>query len=346
MKAKGMVLAGAGFLALTLVPSLTASAEGAPEHDHGTVVTVEKSPAGWVLVVGGEGAGHIPGTSTFIYPAGSSLYSPTIDPLVNPHSDDPYKPGCDATTLATSVLEEQNDPAISGPPFPPFTCAGPETDPTADWPALTTDGPPVAGPGVDRELLGSVYRTDLKAYQVTYGGHPLYLFDPGPNSFAGEDFFETVPPLFPWHTAWYLVSPDGRFDPGQANLTTEAPQAGTVYTSTVLANTMLPAIGGLPTTVYSSSSDDDPGSSECLGACAMEWIPVLTKGTPAAGAGVDGGDVGTITRPDGTRQVTYHGKPLYMSTDEQAFLGTTGPATAGNGAGVHQFGGTFSSVSP
>ena len=368
MKAKLAIVAGAAILALILLPASVASADPGGNWGHssdwshswhhdgdhkgqgsgGTIVALESGPYGQVLVVGGNGAGLTPATSTtpttYIYPAGSALYTPTIDPLAN-DPDDPYHAGCDASTQAVSVLEENGDPAITGPPFPPFTCAGPETDPTADWPALTTDGPPVAGPGVNRRLLGSVYRADIKAFQVTYGGHPLYLFDPGPNSFAGEAFFETVPPLFPWHTAWYLVSPDGTLDSGAAALTTQTPQAGTDYSAPVLSNTMLPALGGVPVTVYTFSRDRR-WHSECQGSCARTFIPVLTTGPPTVGTGIDTGAVGTITRSDGTQQVTYHGQPLYMYTGEEALMGVTGPATVGNGNGVHAFGGTFSSVTP
>ena len=79
----------------------------------------------------------------------------------------------------------------------------------ADRSTFTTEGRPVAGPGVNPFLLRSVWRTDLGAFQVTYAGHPLYLFDPGPNSFFGADFYETAQPLPPEHTAWYLMSPRG-----------------------------------------------------------------------------------------------------------------------------------------
>jgi predicted lipoprotein with Yx(FWY)xxD motif len=41
------------------------------------------------------------------------------------------------------------------------------------WPALTTSGPPVAGPGVKRSLIGTI-KLRSGATQVTYGGHPLY----------------------------------------------------------------------------------------------------------------------------------------------------------------------------
>lgn len=45
---------------------------------------------------------------------------------------------------------------------------------TALWPMLTAAGKPVAGPGVKRNLLGTI-KVGSKT-QVTYAGHPLYLF--------------------------------------------------------------------------------------------------------------------------------------------------------------------------
>lgn len=328
VRRKSAVAMVVGVLVLLGAPAAASAHPGHGDRDSdrtgGAVVTTATGPDGTpVLVLGGSGAG--------IYPAGSALYAATVDPLVR-HDDEPYRPGCDATTQAVSVLEESHDPALPpGGPFPPFTCAGAVDDPTADWPALTTDGPPVAGPGVDAELLGSVYRSDLGARQVTYGGHPLYLFDPGPGSFAGQDFFETSPPLFPWHTAWYLVSPLGIVEPGVAGLVVQPPQPGTDYTSPVLSVTMLPAVGGVPVTVYTL---DDAEHDGCGHDCAGRIAPVLTAGAPMAGPGVDAGAIGTITRDNGTMQVTYHGEPLYMFMSEVAFLGTTGPATTGNGAGA------------
>lgn len=57
------------------------------------------------------------------------------------------------------------------------------------WPAVTTTGKPVAGPGVKANLLGTIpYKGSLK--QVTYAGHPLYSYvaDEGPGStdYVGE----------------------------------------------------------------------------------------------------------------------------------------------------------------
>jgi predicted lipoprotein with Yx(FWY)xxD motif len=56
--------------------------------------------------------------------------------------------------------------------------------------------------------------------------------------------------------------------------------------------------------------------SECYGACAEAWPPVLTDGEPEASAGVDAELIGTTERDDGSTQVTYAGQPLYYYVDD------------------------------
>ncbi len=55
---------------------------------------------------------------------------------------------------------------------------------------------------------------------------------------------------------------------------------------------------------------DSASSSTCTGGCATAWPPLTTKGQPTGGMGV-AGKLGTLTRADGTMQVTYGGLPLY-----------------------------------
>jgi predicted lipoprotein with Yx(FWY)xxD motif len=75
---------------------------------------------------------------------------------------------------------------------------------------------------------------------------------------------------------------------------------------------------------------DSPGSgkSACTGDCAAKWPAVTaTTDTPA----VDGvtGKVGTITRDDGTKQVTLGGMPLYLFAGDSQAGDVTGQAVGG-----------------
>lgn len=56
--------------------------------------------------------------------------------------------------------------------------------------------------------------------------------------------------------------------------------------------------------------------SECFGACAEVWPPVLTRGKPQAGDGAKASLLGTTRRPNGKPQVTYAGHPLYYYVDD------------------------------
>ena len=184
-------------------------------------------------------------------------------------------------------------------------------------------------------LLGAVYRTDLGAFQVTYAGHPLYLFDPGPDSFFGANFYETVQPLPPEHTAWFLLSPSGTPATGPATLETESPQAGTTYSSTELATEMLPACrrrGRLRLHLQPVTRTSAPATTHARGTSSRS----RRSGRRRSGAGVNPSAVGTIWRADGTRQVTYDGHPLYIYSQEQPLAGPSGlsrPARAATATG-------------
>jgi hypothetical protein len=231
---------------------------------------------------------------------------------------------------------------------------------TAQWVPLLTFAPLVAGPGVDKALLGTVERPLILGtpppsdrarilVQVTYGGHPLYTFGP-PGYPSGEDDMETVAPLYPWHGIWYLVSAKhGQPVPGRATIGTgRLPDGKTVLTAEVDD----PGIGfsltaaSVRAVVYTLSGTTRPGA--CTGACAVKWVPVLTTGAPGAANGISAKDLGVVQRADGTDQVTYQGRPLYLYSLEKfavarSLLVTTG--TAGNGNGLPgPGGGTFSVI--
>jgi len=85
----------------------------------------------------------------------------------------------------------------------------------------------------------------------------------------------------------------------------------------------------------------DSGTSTCGDddGCATEWPPLVSQGSPVAGDGVDATLLGTITRDDGSLQVTYNGWPLYLFHEDEA-PGDT------NGQGLNEFGGLWYLVTP
>jgi predicted lipoprotein with Yx(FWY)xxD motif len=59
------------------------------------------------------------------------------------------------------------------------------------------------------------------------------------------------------------------------------------------------------------------GSIRCVAACESFWTPLtISSSMPSVASGV--GKVAVIKRPDGRRQVTVAGKPLYTFADDSA----------------------------
>jgi predicted lipoprotein with Yx(FWY)xxD motif len=57
----------------------------------------------------------------------------------------------------------------------------------------------------------------------------------------------------------------------------------------------------------------DPRSrSACSGACAAAWPPYVVRGALRAETGIKASLLGTTRRANGSRQVTYAGRPLYF----------------------------------
>jgi len=101
--------------------------------------------------------------------------------------------------------------------------------------------------------------------------------------------------------------------------------AAALKTGNVGSVTVLTTASGL--TVYTFAADTTPGKSSCYGSCAAYWPPVTGSGSAAAGIP---GTFATITRTDGTKQVTWNGHPLYT------YVGDHGPGTAtGNNLNIN-----------
>jgi predicted lipoprotein with Yx(FWY)xxD motif len=58
---------------------------------------------------------------------------------------------------------------------------------------------------------------------------------------------------------------------------------------------------------------DKRGKDVCVHkqGCTAVWPPLTTKGKPVAGTGVKASKLGTIKLPNGKKQITYAGHPLY-----------------------------------
>lgn len=77
---------------------------------------------------------------------------------------------------------------------------------------------------------------------------------------------------------------------------------------------------------------DGANKSECSGACAGTWAPVPASAGVTASGGAQASDVGTITRSDGSKQVTYDGHPLYYYSGDSGAGQTGGQGNDGFGA--------------
>jgi predicted lipoprotein with Yx(FWY)xxD motif len=98
------------------------------------------------------------------------------------------------------------------------------------------------------------------------------------------------------------------------------------------------AAGAKQMTVYMFEGDRG-AQSACTGACTQVWPPVTTTGQAKSGGGAMAADLGTTTRSDGTKQVTYKGHPLYLFARD----GDKGDAY---GQGVNGFGASWYVLSP
>jgi predicted lipoprotein with Yx(FWY)xxD motif len=97
-------------------------------------------------------------------------------------------------------------------------------------------------------------------------------------------------------------------------------------TSASLGSYLTASTNGLTLYTYAG---DETGMSNCTGTCATTWPPYTVQSAAdlEAGAGMTGA-LATLTRADGTLQVTYNGMPLYFYT------GDVNPGdTNGNGVG-------------
>jgi predicted lipoprotein with Yx(FWY)xxD motif len=143
--------------------------------------------------------------------------------------------------------------------------------------------------------------------------------------------------------ALLLTACGGSSGASSSPTTTSAAQPGGQATSAALSNMPPPgstvlhvqksgigwvlAVAANGQVVYAYDKDPKGGTPVCTGSCAQTWVPV-TGGNPLASPADKGlGTFGTVATPNGAKQITYNGSPLYT------YKGAKALTTTGNGVG-------------
>jgi predicted lipoprotein with Yx(FWY)xxD motif len=117
--------------------------------------------------------------------------------------------------------------------------------------------------------------------------------------------------------------------PTPATPTTTAPAPARL---TAVRHPQLGAIvtDGTGFTLYRFDKDTaKPPTSNCVADCAVTWPPALAGDGEVAVEGIDRSLVGTITRPDGSRQITIAGWPAYQYAGDTQAGDVTGQGVGG-----------------
>ncbi len=174
-------------------------------------------------------------------------------------------------------------------------CSG---DCLANWPPLLVEEgvQPTLAEGIPGRL-GVIQRPDDGTFQVVYNGMPLYYWvnDAAPGDTTGHNVGDV----------WFVAQP--------ADVSLGAnDQLGPFL------------VGSNGMTLY-IFANDEPGVSNCSGDCAANWPPLVVEAgsEPTIQPGLAGA-LGTITRDDGTVQVTYDDMPLYYWVNDMGPGDATG----------------------
>lgn len=197
-------------------------------------------------------------------------------------------------------------------------------------PVLAPNGVEVDA-GIEEDLVGTLARPDGNE-QLTLNGWPMYYFH--------EDLKLGQTAGHGTGNAWFAITPSG----GRAEKTADDPAPANKPQVLRVAEVdgLSPAVvvNAKGRTIYRFQKDDNnPPRTACAGDCLETWQPVLAPNGVQVGDGIDEDRVGVITRPDGSKQLTLKGWPLYyfhkdLSLGEIAGHGVNGQwfaITAGGG---------------
>jgi predicted lipoprotein with Yx(FWY)xxD motif len=223
----------------------------------------------------------------------------------------------DAGTLGTVVTNAQGmtlyrfDKDKSQPPTTACVDACAKSWP----PATLTDDASLEG--VDKSLIGTLDRPDgIK--QLTIANWPMYTYSK--DAKAGDTTGEAV------GGTWWSAAPNGTR--AKDKIKPAAPG------QTIIRAMDVKPFGKIATddkgfTLYRFDKDTvNPSVSNCNGDCAKAWPPIKAEDNIVA-EGIDKSLVGSITRADGTKQLTLNGWPMYRYAKDTKVCQTNGEGVGG-----------------
>jgi len=174
-----------------------------------------------------------------------------------------------------------------------------------NWPPVMASDATALPDGVPGEL--STFDRPDGTKQAAYNGIPLYYF--AKDAKAGDVNGQGIGGI------WFVVPPGATFGPYPP-----APGEGTPVPASAVLIGFTAEYGPFLTdpsghTLYTFNKDES-GKSTCSGDCATEWPPLAASDGMTLPIGV-AGTLGSITRDDGTKQVTFDDKPLYTFDEDK-----------------------------
>lgn len=185
------------------------------------------------------------------------------------------------------------------------------------WPPLlTSDASAVEVEGIDKALVGSIFRPD-GTKQITIGGWSAYTYskDTQPGDVKGQGAAGK----------FFAFTPAGK---KAANVEAAKKSVAIVAMKVGKLGLVLTDRAGMTLYRFDRDTAKPEPKSACEGDCLKNWPPLLVpEGAQFELNGVDSSIVSTLTRSDGTKQVTVNGWAQYY------FAGDKQPCDA-NGQGV------------
>lgn len=195
-----------------------------------------------------------------------------------------------------------------------------EGDCLAAWPpVLVAEGGTVEIDGADQSLISTITRSDGST-QVAFNGWPVYYWvnDKKAGDTTGQGVGEV----------WYLMDPQGKgigmpgAEGAQSSSSAAPDEVYLKFSDSGEYGQYLVDDKGMALYLFTK---DEPGVSNCEGDCLAKWPPLLVaKGGEVEIDGADEGLISTITRSDGSTQVTFNDWPVYYWVNDKKAGDTTG----------------------